>query len=147
MTKEKQIKDITQYYVLRNKDTGMYFRGKGVNRWGKYFNQATIYRVKGTAEASVREVSWHGEKAEVVPIQIFENEAGYLKASEIFEEIDDLKRYIQLNEDIAIKCKRENGSQNEEYWKGKVAAFREIRAYIDAELKKKYTERESDNGN
>lgn len=87
MTEEKQIEDITQYYVLRNKDTGMYFRGKGVNRWGKYFNQATIYRVKGTAEASVREVSWHGEKAEVVPIQIFENEAGYRKASEVARDI------------------------------------------------------------
>ena len=83
MTKEKQIEEITQYYVLRNKDTGMYFRGKGVNRWGKYFNQATIYRVRGTAEASAREVAWHGEKVEIVPIQIFENEAGYRKQSEI----------------------------------------------------------------
>ena len=94
---DKQIEGITQYYVLRNKDTGMYFRGKGVNRWGKYFNQATIYRVKGTAEASVREVSWHGEKAEIVPIQIFENEAGYRKASdvarEIFEEIENAIGY------------------------------------------------------
>ena len=65
---------------------------------------------------------------------------GYRKASDVAREIDDLKRHILLGEDIAIKCKRENGSQNEEYWKGKVAAFREIRAYIDAELKKKYTE-------
>lgn len=30
---------MTEYYVVRNKDTGLYFRGKGVNRWGKYFNQ------------------------------------------------------------------------------------------------------------
>ena len=57
-------------------------------------------------------------------------------------EVDDLKRYIILNEDIAIKCKRENGEQNEEYWKGKISAFKQIRAYIDAELKKKYTESE-----
>jgi hypothetical protein len=59
-------------------------------------------------------------------------------------EVDDLKRYIILNEDIAIKCKQENGEQNEEYWKGKISAFRQIRAYIDAELKKKYTEIEND---
>jgi hypothetical protein len=60
--------------------------------------------------------------------------------AEVAREIDDIKRYILLNEDIAIKCKQENGEQNEEYWKGKVSAFRQIRAYIDAELKKKYTE-------
>ena len=55
-------------------------------------------------------------------------------------EVDDLKRYIILNEDIAIKCKQENGEQNEEYWKGKISAFRQILAYIEAELKKIYTE-------
>lgn len=87
MNRDKQIEEMTQYYVLRNKDTGMYFRGKGVNRWGKYFNQATIYRVKGTAEASAREVSWHGEKVEIVPIQIFENGTGYRKASEVAREV------------------------------------------------------------
>ena len=61
-----------EYYVLRNTENGMYFRGKGVNRWGKHFNQATIYRVKGTAEHSIKEVSWHGEKAELVRIKIVE---------------------------------------------------------------------------
>lgn len=61
-----------EYYVLRNTETGMYFRGKGVNRWGKHFNQATIYRVKGTAEHSIEEVAWHGEKAELVRIKIVE---------------------------------------------------------------------------
>ena len=60
------------YYVLRNTETGMYFRGKGVNRWGKHFNQATIYRVKGTAEHSIKDVAWHGEKAELVRIKIVE---------------------------------------------------------------------------
>ena len=60
------------YYVLRNTETGMYFRGKGVNRWGKHFNQATIYRVKGTAEHSIKEVAWNGEKAELVRIKIVE---------------------------------------------------------------------------
>ena len=61
-----------EYYVLRNTETGMYFRDKGVNRWGKHFNQATIYRVKGTAEHSIKEVAWHGEKAELVRIKIVE---------------------------------------------------------------------------
>lgn len=60
------------YYVLRNTDTGMYFRGKGVNRWGKYFNQATIYRIKGTALSSMRDIALRGEKAELVKIRITE---------------------------------------------------------------------------
>lgn len=60
------------YYVLRNQETGMYFRGKGGNRWGKNFNQATIYRAKGTAEHSIKDVAWHGEKAELVRIKIVE---------------------------------------------------------------------------
>ena len=61
---------------------------------------------------------------------------------EVAREIDDLRRYIILNEDIALKCKQENGEKNEEYWKGKLSAFKQIRAYIDAELTKKYTEGE-----
>ena len=63
---------MTEYYVIQNKDTGLYFRGKGVNRWGKYFNQESIYRIKGTAEHSVKEIAWHDERAEVLPIQISE---------------------------------------------------------------------------
>ncbi len=58
--------------------------------------------------------------------------------SEVARDIDDLKRYIILNENIAIKCKQENGEQNEEYWKGKISAFSQIRGYIRAELKKNY---------
>lgn len=63
---------------------------------------------------------------------------GYRKASDVAREIDDIRRYIILNENIAKKCKEENGEQNEEYWKGKLAAFLQIRGYIDTELKKKY---------
>ena len=37
---------MNKYYVIKDKNTGLYFRGKGVNRWGKYFNQASIYRGK-----------------------------------------------------------------------------------------------------
>lgn len=68
------MKDV-QYYVIKNPDTGLYFRGKGANRWGPYFNQASIYRVKGTAEGSAREINQRkrpGERAVVVPIQIIE---------------------------------------------------------------------------
>lgn len=64
---------MAEYYVIRDKNTGLYFRGKGANRWGKYYNQATIYRVKGTAEHSIKEIAWRGEQAEIVPIQIYEN--------------------------------------------------------------------------
>jgi hypothetical protein len=63
------------YYVIKNPDTGLYFRGKGVNRWGKYFNQASIYRVKGTAEFSCKEINQYkrdGERAVVIPIKIIE---------------------------------------------------------------------------
>jgi hypothetical protein len=66
---------MAQYYVVRDKNTGLYFRGKGVNRWGKHYNQASIYRVRKLAENTIKEVSWHGEQAEVVPIQIIEGNA------------------------------------------------------------------------
>ena len=72
VTVQERVLPEEEYYVLRNTETGMYFRGKGVNRWGKHFNQATIYRVKGTAEHSIKEVAWHGEKAELVRIKIVE---------------------------------------------------------------------------
>ena len=61
-----------EYYVVKNKNTGEYFRGKGINRWGKYFNQASIYRLRANAENAVKEVSWRGEEAVVVPIEISE---------------------------------------------------------------------------
>jgi uncharacterized protein YegP (UPF0339 family) len=65
----------TKYYVVRDKNTGLYFRGKGVNRWGKYYNQASVYRVKANAENAIEEVSWRGEQAEVVEIRIVETTA------------------------------------------------------------------------
>ena len=65
---------MVEYYVIKDKNTGLYFRGKGVNRWGKYFNQASIYRVKGMAEHMIEEISWRGEETEVVPIEIREKE-------------------------------------------------------------------------
>ncbi len=66
---------MAEYYVVRDKNTGLYFRGKGVNRWGKYYNQASVYRIRANAENAIKEVSWRGEQAEVVPIQIVETTA------------------------------------------------------------------------
>ena len=74
---------MAQYYVIRDKNTGLYFRGKGVNRWGKHYNQASIYRVKGMAENTVKEVSWRGEQAEIVPIQIIETTEDVVPKSEV----------------------------------------------------------------
>lgn len=71
MTKE------VQYYVIKNPDTGHYFRGKGVNRWGPYFNQASIYRVRGQVEEScdwINRCHRDGERAVIVPIKIIEQE-------------------------------------------------------------------------
>lgn len=66
-----------QYYVIKNPDTGLYFRGKGVNRWGPYFNQASIYRVRGQVEDScdwINREHRNGERAVIVPIKIIEQE-------------------------------------------------------------------------
>ena len=62
-----------KYYVIRNKETGFYFRGKGANRWGKYHNQASVYRMKAHAENTLDWLLRHGEPVEIVPIQIVEN--------------------------------------------------------------------------
>lgn len=70
-----------QYYVIRDKTTGLYFRGKGVNRWGKYYNQASIYRVRGQAEFSLKEIRRDGEQPEIVPIQITESPAADVKGT------------------------------------------------------------------
>ena len=64
---------------------------------------------------------------------------GYRKSTDAAMEIvQEIKHYLLLNENIAKKCKEENGEQNREYFKGKLAAFLQIRGFIDAELKKKY---------
>jgi hypothetical protein len=60
------------YYVVKDRNTGLYYRGKGVNKWGKYFNQASIYRIKGMAENAVKEEGYRGTDCIVVPIYIAE---------------------------------------------------------------------------
>jgi hypothetical protein len=64
---------MTEYYVVRDKNTGLYYRGKGVNKWGQYYNQASIYRIKAHAENTVEEESRRGASPEVVQIRIFES--------------------------------------------------------------------------
>ena len=59
-----------RYYVVRNKTTGEYFRGKGVNKWGKYYNQASIYRFRKHAENAVEEETRRGRPSEVIEIRI-----------------------------------------------------------------------------
>lgn len=64
-----------KYYVIKNTDTGFYFRGKGVNRWGPYFNQASIYSVLGQAVYTrdwINQCRRNGERAEIIEISISE---------------------------------------------------------------------------
>ena len=104
---------MAQYYVIRDKNTGLYFRGKGVNRWGKHYNQASIYRVKGMAENTIKEVSWRGEQAEIVPIQIVETSADVTPKSEWIsvedrqpeDTIPDDYKYNTIKVLVAIKGK------------------------------------------
>lgn len=68
-----------KYYVIQNKETGFYFRGKGANRWGKYHNQASVYRMKAHAENTLGWLLRRGEPVEIVPIQIVENPTDFAK--------------------------------------------------------------------
>ena len=68
---EKEIK----YWIIKNPDTGLYYRGKGENRWGKYYNQASIFRIRGQVEESCNWISRchrNGERAVIVEIKISE---------------------------------------------------------------------------
>lgn len=60
------------YYVIKNKTTGEYYRGKGENKWGKYYNQASIYRVKGSARSSLEDLQSRGDDVEIMVIHITE---------------------------------------------------------------------------
>ena len=63
------------YFVVKDKNTGLYFRGKGVNKWGKYFNQASIYRIRAHAENAVEEENRRGADCVIIPIEIIEKES------------------------------------------------------------------------
>lgn len=64
-----------KYWVIKNPDTGLYYRGKGENRWGKYYNQASIFRIRGQVEEScnwINRCHRNGERAVIVEIKITE---------------------------------------------------------------------------
>ena len=64
-----------KYWVIKNPDTGLYYRGKGENRWGKYYNQASIFSIRGQVEDScnwINRCHRDGECAVIVEIKIVE---------------------------------------------------------------------------
>ena len=64
-----------KYWVIKNPDTGLYYRGKGENRWGKYYNQASIFRIRSQVEEScnwINRCHRDGERAVIVEIKIVE---------------------------------------------------------------------------
>lgn len=63
------------YFAIRNKTTKMWYRGKGVNKWGKFLNQASIYRIEANAKGSLEELQRRGNSVEIVPLHIFEAES------------------------------------------------------------------------
>lgn len=153
---------MAEYYVVRDKNTGLYFRGKGVNRWGKYYNQASIYRIKANAENTIKEVSWRGEQAEIIPIQIVETAEDVVPKSEV----EQLKRNLEQCENgysqelHLARCKLAdaeskvekifeeiekalNNSVETEHFKGTWFNMSKFRQRI-AELKKKYTKSEDE---
>ena len=63
------------YWAIKNTTTGLYYRAKGKNRWGKYFNQVSIYRIKGMAQTfceKINALNKPDERAIVVPVTISE---------------------------------------------------------------------------
>jgi hypothetical protein len=64
------------YFVVKDRNTGLYFRGKGVNKWGKYFNQVSIYRIRKQAEDAVEQENRRGADCVVIPIEIIEKIEG-----------------------------------------------------------------------
>ena len=63
------------YWAIKNTETGLYYRAKGKNRWGKYFNQVSIYRIKGMAQTfceKINALNKPDERAIVVPVTISE---------------------------------------------------------------------------
>lgn len=131
---------MARYYVIRDKDTGLYFRGKGANRWGKYYNQASIYRIKANAENTIKEVSWRGEQAEIVPIRIVETTEDVVPKSEVEAlEKELVESYKKLDESVNFYCsftksKIQNCPIDVEVAKAKQEVAREIFEEIERNL-------------
>lgn len=63
-----------KYYIIKNVENDKYFRGKGKNQWGKYLNQASIYRMLNRAETSANRLAKKGHVLKIVPIEITEHD-------------------------------------------------------------------------
>lgn len=62
-----------KYYIIKDLNTGLYYRGKGQNRWGKYYNQASIFRNLAQANNSAEYLKLYDKSnAVVVEISIVE---------------------------------------------------------------------------
>lgn len=77
-----------QYYVIKDRKTGNYYRGKGVNRWGKFYNQASIFRILGQAMESLEHVK---------NTRKFHNEL----------EVDPVIMGIKIVEEGEVRCEQE----------------------------------------
>lgn len=91
MTSKEKIK----YYIIKDLDTGLYYRGKGQNRWGKYYNQASIFRNLAQAHNSVEELKRY-YKSNAVAIEIEINEQTNTSFSECIKEWEDRGYIIEL---------------------------------------------------
>lgn len=63
-----------KYYIIKNVENNKYFRGKGKNQWGKYLNQASIYRMLNRAETSANRLVKKGHRIKIVSIEITEHD-------------------------------------------------------------------------
>lgn len=96
MTSKEKIK----YYIIKDLDTGLYYRGKGQNRWGKYYNQASIFRNLAQAHNSVEELKRY-YKSNAVAIEIEINEQTNTSFEECIKEWE--KRGWKVDEDGYFK--------------------------------------------
>ena len=92
-------KEKIKYYIIKDLDTGLYYRGKGQNRWGKYYNQASIFRNLAQAHNSVEELKRY-YKSNAVAIEIEINEQTNTSFEECIKEwekrgwtVDELKQF------------------------------------------------------
>lgn len=95
MKNKKKLK----YYIIKDLDTGLYYRGKGQNRWGKYYNQASIFRNLAQANNSVESLK-RCDKSNAVAIEI--------EITELTQELSDCIKEWEEKEWTYRKSKRYN---------------------------------------
>ena len=154
------------YYVIRNKETGQYYRGKGENKWGDYYNRASIFRYKTYVSQTLEDLTRRGYSVEAEEISITPVAADTKKEIDqdalpkALDTIESLKKsHKETRRKMRNKFAEECGSH---YNHGKFDAAREIFEEIENnyadflfdgyrniivltekdynELKKKYTE-------